>query len=714
MNGYTKNLILLVFVVGFGIPQPLNAETSTSAIDLMSLSIEELMEIEIRPTATLTQTSTRNRPAAVTVISRQEIENSGARSLDELLDIYVPNFQMFLHSWGYQHIGIRGNIFDRDDKYLLLVNGQIMNERMHYGALSERDLPMLSDLQRIEVVRGAGSALYGPGALVMLINLITETAETFEGTEVINRVGAIDEFYSSEFKYGRKFDDEGRLFSYVGIAKQPGMHQSDAPYVSSAPYSLSGTDYSGTRPRSFSQLAKHNASFRDRTKAKVHLHYTKDDLNLWARYTRGGQHYSAFLKSLGWSGYLDQGMAYDQLSLFLGNKYHLSDTLNIDYSFSYSLFDFVRHRARDIDSHRQDKYHTRVISNWTPNPDHSFAFGGEWLHKEFGLASLGYPDKEPQSQVFGYNDRMPRWSTDNYAIMGEHQWTLADQWTLFTSGRIDWHTFTRPMVSPKMALIYRPTDPDTLKLILQRAVRASTAEEMKKAHDSTGKKSDYESMESLELRWEREHSRNLWFAASAFYSDHSVVAWSGSSDSTEPLGDLKLWGLELELTHKTDKSAVTFSHGYTSLIDFKLENPGTQSMISAKPYGGDGLASWNDHVTKITGNYQVDEKLSVNGSLNTYWGMSGGKDFAAYRHSVESNSFVSGFDDPFEPSVFLNLGLRYQFSKNVDFSVHAHNVLGWFDRDLNKVNKIASTSRHEVYGYRLISPSISFTLRTRF
>lgn len=444
----------------------------------------------------------------------------------------------------------------------------------------------------------------------------------------------------------------------------------------------------------------------------------KKDFNTWFRYTQGGQHYSTMIKSIGWGGYLDQGEGYRQISAFAGNTYHVSEIFCVDYSFNYSMFDFERHRARDISSHRQDKYHTRAVANWTPNDQHALSFGGEWTHHEFGLKSPGYPDAQwdmPQAQRFGYGTRMPRWSSNTYSLMGEYQWLVTHLWTLFVGGRFDSHTFTDPMFSPRLALIHRPTDPDTLKVILQRSVRASTAEEMKQAYDQTGQKSDFEEMNSLELRWERKQNQKLWFALTGFLNQHDVVAWSNSTSSVRPLGELQTWGVELEAVHKTEKSKVTFSNGYTKLINFKLDEAGLTSIITSEPYGyGKNLANWHNVVTKLTGHLQATPQLSLNSTLNVYWGIPGGQDYADYRRQIHANSSVEGFDKPFDPSVFLNLGCGYAFSDRVQFNANIHDALGWIDEDINKRNKIVSTSSHESAGYRLISPSISVALRCQF
>jgi len=97
-------------------------------MDLFSMPLEQLMALEVTSTATLTKTKAHLVPAAMTTITQEQIRSSGARSLYELLDIYVPNFQIVFHAAKLRHMGLRGINSNRDDKYLLLVNGRLSNE----------------------------------------------------------------------------------------------------------------------------------------------------------------------------------------------------------------------------------------------------------------------------------------------------------------------------------------------------------------------------------------------------------------------------------------------------------------------------------------------------------------------------------------------------------------------------------------------------------
>ena len=82
--------------------------------ELLQMDLTELMQVKLDGAATLTPTATRRMPASITSIDRQMIEQSGARSLFDLLEIYVPNFHYLPHHWEAPHMGMRGLIGDRD------------------------------------------------------------------------------------------------------------------------------------------------------------------------------------------------------------------------------------------------------------------------------------------------------------------------------------------------------------------------------------------------------------------------------------------------------------------------------------------------------------------------------------------------------------------------------------------------------------------------
>jgi outer membrane receptor for ferrienterochelin and colicins len=697
--------------------------------DLTKLSIEDLMNVEIKSTATLTDTKPRLVPAAVTTITAEQIQASGARSMFELLDIYVPNLQWLRHHWEADALGLRGIINDRNDKFLLLVNGRNMNQRTHSGALSELDLVMLSDIHHIDVIRGPGSAMYGPGAVSMVINIITYNARTFQGTETTARLGAIEEFYSSEVKHGQKFDDnDGGAFVFAGVSKYNGASPQDAPQI--YPYSFPGnTGYPGQGthagdPMTNAPLGRDEEVGRGQQPVKLYAEVNRDNWDIWVRYTSGGKEFAPATASLapspyGWSNgtWASSFYSYQQATGWIGYKQELTDNINIDYAFSYDMFDNDNIRkgiATNV--FREDNYYGKALLRWQPNEQHKIAFGTEISHMELGLRNTGWPPVDARSQEFSPDASvgpMPRWSTNLYSLLGEWQWTLNDKWTTFLGARLDDHTYTDWMFSPRAAAIYTPTDRDTLKLMWSQSVRATFEAEMKrKAMDSNDSStSTPEKLDSVELRYERQQSKNLDLAASFFlHYSLKIISWSQSAMQSVPVGTQKEYGIEVESSYHDEKTRVTLSHAYTKLINFTLE-PGQNSYISAKPYGvGDDLTNWSNHITKLTAEHKLDDKWSVNSSLRIYWGFPGMKDYDKYYRTTTDYPLIEdGWERAYRGSYYWDLGLQYKPNKDIIIGITGYNLLGIFNSDFNKRNYIPNNG-----DFRDSAPAVAVSVTYKF
>jgi iron complex outermembrane receptor protein len=276
-----------------------------------------------------------------------------------------------------------------------------------------------------------------------------------------------------------------------------------------------------------------------------------------------------------------------------------------------------------------------------------------------------------------------------YSVLGEYQWNINDQWTAFVGGRADDHTYTDWMFSPRAALIYTPTQKDTYKLMWARSVRANCEEALKKSEASDSKP---EKLDSIELRYERKHNKNLDLAASAFVHYYlQLIGFDGTTQSTIPVATQKDWGFELEAAYHTDKTRLAISHGYTKLYAFDLM-PGAWSNVSSMGWGyGDDLARWSNHITKITAQHKLDDKWTADGSLRVYWGFPGHKDFIHYVHDAypagkiwPDSPAAQGWERTYRAAPYLNLGLQYQASKNLTCRVDGYYLLGMFNEDFNK------------------------------
>ena len=146
------------------------ARASDDSLELMLFE-----EIPTVVTATRTGQSIRDVPSAVTLITADEISASGATSLQELLH-WVPGLDLMQSSRGDLNVASRGMVTNASSRLLVMIDGRSVYLDFFGVTLWEHLNVTLSDIARIEIVRGPGSALYGANAFLGTINILTRSA----------------------------------------------------------------------------------------------------------------------------------------------------------------------------------------------------------------------------------------------------------------------------------------------------------------------------------------------------------------------------------------------------------------------------------------------------------------------------------------------------------------------------------------------------------
>ncbi len=709
---YTRLLIFFLL--------PLQAKAKSS---LLSLGLEELETLRFQDTITLAQTPLFEAPASITVITDKDIERSGARSLDELLDIYVPSFQYMYKVEGYQ-AGLRGIISDRNNKLLITVNGRSMNVlASDGGAITERPLSLLGDIEKITVVAGPGSVIYGPGAIAGVIAIQTRDGHGEPGLQMDVRLGAGEVFASGELRYAHEFQNGLGLFAYYGIDKYPGADEDDSPLKIDHSFTAKdGTRVEAGKPLPF-ELPNGNGSFQDKLRHKAHIQLNGKNLELWARFTHGGQaiateqHQYRLIhpRRLKKTGREDQ-----QWTIFGRYHHRLTDKLRMEYSLSYQNTDVLIHLGDDtpfdkIKGNRrwnEQQVFARILAKGEPSPTQRLSLGFEYRYNQFGNRSHLEPS-EP-SKIFGL-DPDTDWHSMLYSLLGEHQWRFSPNWLAITGLRVDKHTYTPWMFSPRVALIHTSDDRRmTWKLMYNRSVRSADDADLFR-DELNDKASEVETIDQAEVNFGHQLTQSWKYGLSFFFNHHEVVAFSRDLFRSAPLGNVNTLGLEFQLSYQDERFDFWLAHSYVKLLDFSLADPQlTIQNISAEPYGyGNDLANWFNHATKLFLTWHVNERLDWNTSLRVYWSLPGGEDLSDYNKAVlggdPSVALAQGSDQAFGTSAFLNTGLQYRWSRHLSVSVTGYNLLGLIDEDLNKKNYFQRTSQ-----YRVLAPSVALKLNYRF
>jgi iron complex outermembrane receptor protein len=167
-------------------------------------SLDSLLNTRISSAAKYEQTITEVA-GAVTIVTSEQIERYGYRTLSDVLaaarGFYVSDDR------NYSYLGVRGfsRPTDYNNRILLLIDGYLTNEGVFGTAAVGTELGIdLAGLERIEIIRGPSSALYGTGAMFAIINLITREGKTVGGLRVSGRGGSYGRKGSSVL-FGRRF-----------------------------------------------------------------------------------------------------------------------------------------------------------------------------------------------------------------------------------------------------------------------------------------------------------------------------------------------------------------------------------------------------------------------------------------------------------------------------------------------------------------------------
>jgi iron complex outermembrane receptor protein len=187
--------------------------------DLTQLSPEQLSKMEVTSVSKKEQ-KLSDTAAAVYVITQQDIRNSTATSIPELLQM-VPGLDVARINGSRWAISSRGFNALYQDRLLVLVDGRSVFDPLFGGALWDEQDFILEDIERIEVIRGPGSTMWGANATNGIINIITKSSKDTQGTLVSAGVGD-EERSSASARYGGKL---GKSTSFRIYSK----YQDDGP-----------------------------------------------------------------------------------------------------------------------------------------------------------------------------------------------------------------------------------------------------------------------------------------------------------------------------------------------------------------------------------------------------------------------------------------------------------------------------------------------------
>ncbi|GFO55949.1 ligand-gated channel protein [Geomonas sp. Red276] len=493
-------LLAAALLLGTGVSSRADDDIRPGSEDLTELSLDQLTTIEVAKVygASRFEQKVTEAPSSVSIVTADDIRAFGYRNLSDILaaqrGFYVYNDR------NYDYIGARG--VDRsggyDSRVLVLVDGHRTNEDMYDSAFIGNEFVLDADLiDRVEIIRGPGSSLYGDNAFFGVINIITRHGK-LQGTEVSAEAGS-QQSYKGRVTYGNRFqnglavtlsgavaDSQGDKNLYFPAFNTPAnnngvAHDLDYERYHSLFSTFSFGDFTlqgaySTRTKGV-PTASFDAVFND---PRFHTTDSRGYVDLKYEHAFGSWQTSA-------RGYFDYYNYYENIPLAAADP-AAPPVLNRDSAL--------------------DKWYGIDVKAANTFGDHRVVAGADY---QADLTQLfDNHDIDPFHQYLKVDRTTWRW-----ASYLQDQYTITSRLILNAGVRLDHYSTFGDAVSPRAGLIYSPLDATTFKLLYGEAFRAPNSYELyyevpdfnQKGNDSLRP----EKIRSYEIDWEQglgEHFRS--------------------------------------------------------------------------------------------------------------------------------------------------------------------------------------------------------------
>jgi iron complex outermembrane receptor protein len=519
--------------------------------DLTTLTPEELMKIEVATVYSASGFEQRvtEAPSSISIVTADDIKIYGYRTLDDILRSQRSFYTTYDRNYSY--VGVRGfgRSGDYNSRILLLIDGHRINDNVYDSAMVGTEFPLDVDLiDRVEVVRGPGSSLYGNNAFFAVINVITRGGGNVKGAEFSGSAGSFDS-YNGRVTYGGRFKNGMEALLSASIFDSRG-NSLFFPEFNSPATNNGVTDHTDF-DRSYNTLAK--------------LSYA--DFILQGAY-------SSRTKGIPTGSF---GMDFNDPH---NNTVDNRGYLDLKYQRTFdSRFDVMGRLFYDYYEYRGD-----AVYSGSANKDS--AFGGWWGGEvklsanlfESHKLTIGaeYQDNFRQDQK-NYNESPYEVFVDDrrksriWALYLQDEYTIFKNLILNAGIRYDHYSTFGDTLNPRLALIYNPFEKTTFKFIYGSAFRAPNVYELYYYDSSTTKGNPNlqpEKIKTYELIYEQYLGSKFRGTITGFYYriNDLIIQENDPTDNLlvyRNIGDAEAKGAELELEGKwenglTGRASYTF------------------------------------------------------------------------------------------------------------------------------------------------------------
>lgn len=486
-----------------------SAEKGSVSLDHLAdqLGLEQLGHIPVESVSTPSRFEQKvtQAPASVSVITSEDFKRFGYRTLADALQsvrgLYVSN------DGAYGYLGIRG--FSRPSDYnsrvLILVDGHRMNDNVFEGAYVGREFVLDVDtIERVEIVRGPSSSLYGSSAFFGVINVITRKAGDVRNGEVSAEAGSYDS-YKGRFAYGGVFEK-----SEVSLMLSGSFYDSRGDTELYYPeFDAPGTNHGVAKGLDGERAYNLYGSlvWRDLTLSAAYVSREKDiPTGSWStlfndpRYQAQDEH-----------AYVDLSLrhAFGEEAELRSRVYYDDVRYAADYPVGPPLVTDDDGLNRDRSVGQWAGFETQYTHRWR---EHTFTVGTE-VRGHFTQDLSNY-DLSPRVV---YADE--RHDGYDVGVQGQADLELLDTVRLNAGVRYDYYESFGGTTNPRVGLIYAPWERSIFKALYGTAFRAPNVYERYFPLGDLPTNPDLqpERIQTYELVWEQYLPANIRFSLSGYY-----------------------------------------------------------------------------------------------------------------------------------------------------------------------------------------------------
>ncbi|MFA5975191.1 MAG: TonB-dependent receptor [Elusimicrobiota bacterium] len=536
------------------------------------LSLEQTLNAKTSVT-TKTSLPLRESPGILTIITRDEIRDSGARNLFDVLRL-VPGIEFGVDIQGIIGIGFRG-LWGQEGKVLVRVDGQEYND-LGYGGTQIDRIPV-QQIERIEVIRGPGSVLYGGNAEVAVIDIHTRGAAE-KGVQVAGL-------------YGRGWKG--------GDDRQVDMH-----------YGSGDTNWRLSGAAHFGQSQRSDRLYTDVTGETYPMKGNSDlisrGLNLGVE--KGGFH-SRFIADQFFTTQRDAFGINQADASQINSSFYLAEVgYDLQPAARWTItprFNFNQHRPwneRDVFflyDKTFDRYKESLLAKYEYSRQFVF-LGGLEFQQDHAKVS----DDTPDTGLWPGNNRKITYRNAAYYAQGQME--LSSWGTLVSGGRYEHHSLYKDSLVPRVAWT-KLWDRWHLKALYSEAFRTPSLENIRLNSDI---RPEYLTTYELETGY---CFREDLFASVAFFNTkirrpivyhNDPVTGSEFYSNDDPIGT---HGFELTGRWKSGPNYADISYSFYSATQNRVP-------LYAVPGRQDVLLGWPVHKVALNGSYALGHGFSMNPS----------------------------------------------------------------------------------------------------